>query len=357
MAAVDREILELLPKTKELKLIVGLLDRDMLSFDVTLQRTEDKLGVPKVKVKVINNSTSESIVIDPFEFMKAYSLIKDEMSHLSLAIENERDYEFPEHHDPLIVLFDNTFQLGTTTLFPEYLIYGLSTDEDEIHQDIKNISAPYNNVGKLEVVWSPLESPEAEDNEDYTPEIEEDSDLLGKPWTYKIKINRASALPIITDMCYVQYNFNGELFTTDTIESNSSNPELLYEKVHHVESVTQEFLDYLLSPLEVDIFCSPAVRMPKTRVSTNNAVVVNSVKSGVRSDGCGSGEGGGGGGGGGNEEEVEKLRKQVSELTVENKDLKEKLAKAEAQIVALGGNGGVKDKLENAKMLDGAINA
>lgn len=30
MAAVDREILELLPKTKELKKIVGLLDRDQL---------------------------------------------------------------------------------------------------------------------------------------------------------------------------------------------------------------------------------------------------------------------------------------------------------------------------------------
>ena len=85
----------------------------MLSFDVTLQRTE--VGVPLVKVKVINNKTMENIAIDPFEFMKAFSLIKDEMSHLSMAIENDRDYEFPEHHDPLMVLFDNTFHLGTTT--------------------------------------------------------------------------------------------------------------------------------------------------------------------------------------------------------------------------------------------------
>jgi hypothetical protein len=45
---VDREILDLLPKTKEAKSIVRLMDRDSLTFDVALQRMEDSLGVPKV---------------------------------------------------------------------------------------------------------------------------------------------------------------------------------------------------------------------------------------------------------------------------------------------------------------------
>jgi hypothetical protein len=47
---VDREILDLLPKTKEAKSIVRLMDRDSLTFDVALQRMEDSLGVPKVCV-------------------------------------------------------------------------------------------------------------------------------------------------------------------------------------------------------------------------------------------------------------------------------------------------------------------
>jgi hypothetical protein len=47
---VDREILDLLPKTKEAKSIVRLMDRDSLTFDVALQRMEDSLGVPKVYI-------------------------------------------------------------------------------------------------------------------------------------------------------------------------------------------------------------------------------------------------------------------------------------------------------------------
>lgn len=34
----------MLPKIKEAKHIVGLMDRDTLTFDVALQRTEDEVG-------------------------------------------------------------------------------------------------------------------------------------------------------------------------------------------------------------------------------------------------------------------------------------------------------------------------
>ena len=326
MQAVDREILELLPKTKELKKIVGILDRDQLSFDVTLQRTEDRLGVPKVKIRVVNGSTDESIVIDPFEFLKSYSIVKDEMTHLSIALESGRDYEFPEHHDPLVILFDNTFQLGTCTIFPEYLIYGLSTDTDEMHQDIKNISAPYNNVGKLEAIWIPLEGPDAEEDENYLPEIDDPSDLIGKPWTYKLKIGKAAALPIITDMCYCQYNFNGELFTTETVsEVNTHNPEFTYEFVHHVDKVDQEFLDYLLKPMEIEIFVSPSVRLPKSKVSTTNEKILSNLQTGGSSSGANDTVVGGASAGG---DEVPALKARIKELEEENASLKKQLSDA-----------------------------
>lgn len=41
--SVDKEILDILPKIKEAKKIVGLMDRDTLTFDVALQRTEDEV--------------------------------------------------------------------------------------------------------------------------------------------------------------------------------------------------------------------------------------------------------------------------------------------------------------------------
>lgn len=42
--SVDKEILDILPKIKEAKNIVGLMDRDTLTFDVALQRTEDEVN-------------------------------------------------------------------------------------------------------------------------------------------------------------------------------------------------------------------------------------------------------------------------------------------------------------------------
>ena len=365
MQAVDREILELLPKTKELKKIVGILDRDQLSFDVTLQRTDDQLGVPKVKVRIVNGATDESIIIDPFEFMKSYSIVKDEMTHLSIAVESERPYEFPEHHDPLVILFDNTFQLGTCTIFPEYLIYGLSTDMDEVHQDVKNISAPYNNVGKLETIWVPLEGPDAEESEDFIPEIDDPADLIGKPWTYKFKIGKSTALPIIADMCYCQYNFFGELFTTETVnEVNTHNPEFTYSFVHHVDKVSQEFLDYLMKPMEIEIFVSPSVRLPKTKVASTNEKILHNMKHGSSSAGAndtvvpgtimqdgamGTGTVVGGAVMGTVIENVEDMRKRIEELELANTTLRQQLSEATGSRIG--------QKLNESLKMDNELNA
>ena len=86
-----------------------------------------------------------------------------------------RDYELPERHDPLYLMFDNDFllgiayydatclaliingsYLGTATHWPEYLLFNLETDDEEKMQEIKNACVPYNNVGLLEVSWKPL---------------------------------------------------------------------------------------------------------------------------------------------------------------------------------------------------------
>lgn len=45
---------------------------------------------------------------------------------------------------------------GTATHWPEYLLYNLETEEEERMQEVKNAAVPYNNVGLLEVRWTPL---------------------------------------------------------------------------------------------------------------------------------------------------------------------------------------------------------
>ena len=67
--------------------------------------------MPQVKVKVHNSSSDEMIFLDVFEFVKAHALLKDEVAFLKNAITNNRDYTSPAAHDPITLLFDNSFHV------------------------------------------------------------------------------------------------------------------------------------------------------------------------------------------------------------------------------------------------------
>jgi len=213
MASVDNAILDLLPKTKECKQIVDLFNRINLTFDVVLEKGADH--IPKVKISVVNSNPKLTILLDPQEFLPKLSLLKDEMAKLKSAIDASREYALPERHDPLLLLMDNDFHLGTATHWPEYLVYNLPTDNEEAHQDIKNAAVPYNNIGLLEVRWRPLAGPNEEDAGKPVPDVEDEAALLGKSWCYELSIVRASDLPVYSEMSYVSYQFFGETFVTE----------------------------------------------------------------------------------------------------------------------------------------------
>jgi hypothetical protein len=213
MSTVDNTILDLLPKTKEAKQTVDLLNRIRMSFDVVLERGAEH--IPKVKISVENSDPKLSILIDPPEFLPKLSLLKDEIRKLRAAIEaGNYEYNIPERHDPIYLMFDNAFHLGTATHWPEYLTYNLETEDEEKMQEIKNAAVPYNTVGLLEVKWTPLAGPEESDEGKTPPDVESETDLIGKPWTYKLEIKRACDLPVFCEMAYVSYDFFGETFLT-----------------------------------------------------------------------------------------------------------------------------------------------
>lgn len=110
MASVDNAIMDLLPRIKEAKETVDLLNRVTMSFEVVLEKSDG--GVPKVKVSVKNSSPKYAILIDPTEFLPKLSLLKDELMKLRAAIDAGREYELPERHDPLYLMFDNDYLLG-----------------------------------------------------------------------------------------------------------------------------------------------------------------------------------------------------------------------------------------------------
>ncbi|EGZ15371.1 hypothetical protein PHYSODRAFT_505932 [Phytophthora sojae] len=286
----DQELREVLPKIAELTQIVKFLNRDVLSFETALQSSsmEDKdgtgtSGIPKVKVKVYNKATDETIFLDVFEFVKAHALLKDEVAFLRNALMNDREYESPAGHDPITLLFDNSFHIGSATTFLEYLLYNLETEPDESQLSIKLAVPPFNTIGKLQVMWIPLSSPDPEKhNEDDLMDLENPSDLLGKPWTFKIRIVGATGLPIITDLAYCQYEFLGELFTTESVEQNTRSPVFNYEFIHHVDCVTEQFIEYLQSArLEFQVFVNPYILdPPKDKISTKNPAIAAQLAEG-----------------------------------------------------------------------------
>ncbi|KAL8020936.1 putative kinesin-like protein [Plasmopara halstedii] len=286
----DQELREVLPKIAELTQIVKLLNRDYLSFETALQSSsmEEKdesglSGIPKVKVKVHNNATDETIFLDVFEFVKAHALLKDEVTFLRNALMNDREYESPAGRDPITLLFDNSFHVGSATTFLEYILYNLETEPDESQLSIKLAIPPFNTIGKLQVIWTPLSSPNIEaHNEDDLIDIENPQDLLGRSWTYKVQIVGATGLPLITDLAYCQYEFLGELFTTESVEQRTRNPVFNYEYVHHVSCVTEQFLEYLSSArLEFQIFVKPyMLDLPKDKISTRNPAIATRLEQG-----------------------------------------------------------------------------
>eukprot|EP00501_MAST-03F_sp_TOSAG23-6_P000187 GSMAST32.ASY1.ANO1.190.1 assembled CDS len=260
---MNGQIIQLLPKLKELKILTDTMDRGYLSFEAKLLQSHTNSGKLELKVKVHNGNTHEDTLIDTFELDKAYNVLKEEHRNLSIAVENGRDYTVELHHDPVQLLFDNTFHLGTSIIFPEFLLgYMLGTDEEEDEQfvDIKNSMALSKHIGKLEVIWIPMEPDDIYDTED----------LIGKPWTYKLMIRNASGLPITADVSFVQYDFFGELFTTETITEETDNPIFNYTYIHHLDAVTDEFIQWLKKPMEFHLHVSPVVKDTGDEISSKN---------------------------------------------------------------------------------------
>eukprot|EP01038_Epipyxis_sp_PR26KG_P007613 gene7613-10366_t len=354
MAAVDNSILDLLPKIKEAKQLVDLMNRVTISFDVVLEKGAD--GIPKVKISVENSTPKLSILMDVQAFLPKLSLLKDEMMKLKSAIDAGREYEIPERHDPVYLMFDNDFHLGTATHWPEYLLYNLETDPEERMQDIKNAAVPYNNVGLLELKWVPLAGPNEEDENKPIIDIESEDELLGKPWTYRLEIKRSADLPVFCDQAYVSYEFFGETFVTEAVQQITYSPVFDYTKIHHIERVTPEFIAFLKGSIEMQIFVNQNIDQPSDKVSTSNPVVVESIKTGepVGYQLVGNAKRPK------TEAEIkcETLTNQLQQSNEENLVLKNRIKELELMVAQLEGNNGKKSRssLNDAKLLDSIVN-
>ena len=147
--------------------ILKLLHRSFLVCEATMQDSlsTDFTGVPIVKVKVVNQSSGEQIVLDPFEFVKAHTVLNDEVAFIKGALAAHNDYVAPDYHEPVTLLFDHSFQLGTAIFFIEYLIYLFPSEDEDTEQAISNVGGfkqfdikyarmmPVANIGGIDI-WT-----------------------------------------------------------------------------------------------------------------------------------------------------------------------------------------------------------
>ena len=264
-----QQMLELIPQVDESNHLLQLLNRNMLFCEAMLRvgLSEDgEFSVPQVKVKVSNKFTDDVIYLDPFEFKKVWQVMKDEIGFLRGALADGTEYYANDFHDPMAMLYNHSYEIGTAILFVESLVYMLDTDDEERHVEIKNVGDPHNQYGSIGVVWTPLGSHD-EDEEAEIPDISSPEDLLGKPWNFKLEIIGISKLPVQTERTYCQYEFFGQQYTTDVVNTVTNHPHFNYSYIHHVDEVTQEFIDYLSTKsVTIHVFVDPYVVSSKDKI-------------------------------------------------------------------------------------------
>lgn len=240
-------------------------------------------------------------------------------------------------------------------------------------QDIKNAAVPYNNVGLLEVRWTPLAGPEEGDENKPVRDIDSEDDLLGKPWTYKIEIKRSADLPVFCEMAYVSYDFFGEACMTgkilsvllkkimsnrcvlcvEAVQQTTYSPVFDYSRIHHIPNVTPEFIKYLKGSIEMQIHVNQHVDPPPDRIGTSNSVVVESIRTGEpkgyehaeakrpKTEA---------------EIRCEQLNKALTSANDENARLQNRIRELELKLEQLEGNPKMRQSLQQAQLIDNIVN-
>eukprot|EP00948_MAST-09A_sp_MAST-9A-sp1_P003666 g3666.t1 len=337
----EDEVKRLNSQYQEWKKILNVLDRNFLEISAFLRPQESmttgKQDMTKIDVKfvVTNTQVNEKAIIDPYMFTNALSTIKGELTKLKNALKKQEEYSISEENDPVSLLFDTSFHIGTAEVMPEYMIYNLPAEGEDQTKNIRNALPPYDNVGQLKLKWYPCDEEGNEIPEDDLDMIEDPSDFLGKTWRYACELEHAGGLPLRTDEIHCEYEFYGELFKTEIIQNANSNEiDLHWKHVHEVENVQQDFIDWLTSTsLPVMVFVNPYIdpdiQASWTSLSTKTEAIAKNLN-------CPPVD---------YKRQVKVLKKLVEQLKGEITELKKQL-----------GGSSVAQKLDDAKATDEKLN-
>jgi len=262
--AIDETMMEMVPVLSRMNDMCNKVGRSMLNFKLSLQ--QPKSDHPFVKIQITNTETNTMVYLDPFEVQSNMNILADQI----LALKTNENYTVPEDQEIVNLLFDTSYQVGSCTNFLLHCTLLMETDEEDRHLDVMKSVIPYNKIGTLDVFWKPVAAPESEEEPE---EVVDPSDLIGKPWTYKLKIGRLENLPTQIAEAYIAFEFNGDRHVTDVVTLTSPAREVDFEfsETLHVDSVDEDFLKYLDEvEFKFEVFIKPWVMSKYPPLSTSD---------------------------------------------------------------------------------------
>lgn len=149
--------------------------------------------------------------------------------------------------------------------FPSHLIFNIGSGSEDWEQDVKSAYIPYDKIGTIESEWTPLAGVDPASWNEEVPVLTTEVAAIGKAWTARLDIKLAK-LPVRCYKTYIQYDFFGTSYCTEVVKQKSNSPFFNYSFVHHVDSVTPEFIAFLKEPFELNVYVNPFVEIP-TQVS------------------------------------------------------------------------------------------
>ncbi|CDW79443.1 kinesin motor domain containing protein [Stylonychia lemnae] len=245
---LEKRLGQILPLVNEANLIAKELKREII-FNAKLIKS-----IPETREDGTSDLGTTDIVIKTENFEEGYY------------------YQWPEDkfNDRIFMMRDlvnEYFESGTlpklthdTDPFwdpPEPMLIGQSfismknlgyLIENEMESKILSSEGNSGVRGQLSVKYFPTdEAGQGEPNEDDLPE--EPEDLLGKPVTFRVEIEKAKDLPVeLSKNTFVNYKFGFEGNKINQTQENNGkerNPVFNFKKVHHIEKVTPSILAYL----------------------------------------------------------------------------------------------------------------
>jgi len=341
------------PKLAEATQISTMIDPEApLQFSLSLKAAEltaqSASEDADMRVSVVNPSKAQSITISDREFLQCLSMLNDEMGHMRDAVVyGGAEHIIATENRPAVRFFDHMVHLGTCVVSTAILQHNMDTAADDTYSKIFKVDPGLDedvDACKLEVIWTPLAGPD--DNGSGTVMVSQNSsDLLGKPWTYRLDIKTAVDLPSKVRATYVEYYFLGDRFVTEVQEydQGTRSPDYAYSYVHHVESVTQDFLSHLSQNMQLKIFATPWVFVPPVGISSNDPGVAERIRPGMLAPELAAAK-----------QEARDLQLQVQEARAkadnEGSELRQELSKAKQDRRLMLMKGVVRDLTHSATM-------